>query len=93
MRKKSINSIYLLIDSSVKRKISIVDDNEIFVEGVKTICSELPDIEILEVMENMQYIKEHVQAHSPDILILSYNLIVPYTLELLCSLPCFCSLP
>lgn len=54
--------------------IIIADDHTIFREGLKLLLESRPDFNVVAEFDNVQTLKDHVQNHPPDLIILDYHM-------------------
>jgi two-component system nitrate/nitrite response regulator NarL len=55
-------------------KILIIDDHRLFNDGIKTMLSDVPNVEIVKQINDAQEVVKEVLALNPDIILMDYNM-------------------
>jgi len=72
--KKVFYSFYYLLNSDNMFKVLLVDDHVIFVNGLKKIINEIPDVEVVSVLNNSQSVIHYLNNNKIDLLITDLNM-------------------
>lgn len=56
------------------RKIILADDHQLFIEGVRSVLEELPDVQITATANDGMELMDKVRTHLPDLVVLDLNM-------------------